>query len=737
MQCFNKTIEAVIFDMDGTMFDTERLRFKMLKQASKALFGTEMSDQLLYDSLGVSAITGETLAKELYGDNFPYKEIRKMADELEMQYIMDNGVPVKEGLYNLLERLKKNQVLIALATSSRREIASRYMIRAKVYRYFDILVCGDDVENGKPDPEIFTKAIMELSCPADRCLIVEDSQNGMLAAIASGAHPVFIKDMKDIDPQIRKKAFLSYDSLRDFLKDVIPFTPALPIPSLYESFPLNTGYEIAGIHGFGAIGGGYLAQIFSYWDGYTRPQELIAATPNPILLQLINSFGKYRVKYESLAYFQSIETIKMIDINDEDAMLNMYLRCCIIGLSVPESVLPSQAGIIAKGLLNRYETKNEPLTILIVMNKINAGRFVKRYVKKELLLLTDESTANKILNHCYFSETIVNRMVSRIPETELIAKLKDDLYSLYHNVQLYSEDLQSIFTISEGFAQNSGHSKKSKKRQQEEAKTELQNVSISGNISGIARFTKDFTALNLTLFSSESDMPLYATKGSPLLERLRQVELIEDIKFMQQIKNKLSNGTHAIIAWYSSLLGYETIGQGMGDERVKRLAVSIMKQELRPVFLEQNPDMKTYINSFIANFIVRCRVSFKDKCSRVGRDPLRKLQKGERVLGAVEMASDHQLATDSLEFGIACGLLYSLYKASPKDKEAMMIRSLYGKSKSITDVLTYSGPYNNSRYKGLHKDSDHQLLERISLQFDKLKEKLNFSGEILPYTDDI
>ena len=78
---------------------------------------------------------------------------------------------------------------------------------------------------------------------------------------------------------------------------------------MYAIRSYYAGYEIAGIHGFGAIGGGYLAQIFSYWDGYTRPQELIAATPNPILLQLINSFGKYRVKYESLAYFQSIETV--------------------------------------------------------------------------------------------------------------------------------------------------------------------------------------------------------------------------------------------------------------------------------------------------------------------------------------------------------------------------------------------------------------------------------------------
>lgn len=73
LQFLNKYFEVVIFDMDGTMFDTERLRFKMLKEASLQLYGEEMSEQLLYDSLGVSAVTGEELAKQRYGNDYPYK----------------------------------------------------------------------------------------------------------------------------------------------------------------------------------------------------------------------------------------------------------------------------------------------------------------------------------------------------------------------------------------------------------------------------------------------------------------------------------------------------------------------------------------------------------------------------------------------------------------------------------------------------------------------------------------
>ena len=138
----------------STMFDTERLRINMLKSSSKLIYGESMTDKLLLDSLGASAKTAEELAKKQYGESYPYKEIRKKADEYEVRYIRHNGVPVKEGLYDVLERLKKSGILIALATSSRRVIAEEYLLSARVMRFFDVIVCGNEVTKGKPDPEI-------------------------------------------------------------------------------------------------------------------------------------------------------------------------------------------------------------------------------------------------------------------------------------------------------------------------------------------------------------------------------------------------------------------------------------------------------------------------------------------------------------------------------------------------------------------------------------------------------
>lgn len=700
------------------MFDTERLRISMLKSASKLIYGESMTDKLLLDSLGVSAKTAEELAKKRYGESYPYKIIRKKADELEVKYIRHNGVPVKEGLYNVLERLKKSGVLIALATSSRRAIAEEYLLSARVMRFFDVIVCGDEVTKGKPNPEIFLKAADELNCHPSDCFIFEDSQNGLIAAADSGGLPIFIKDIKEPEKSIKNRAFKTYNSMIEFNEDLIEFTPKMSMPKLNEHFPQSLGYMKAGIHGFGAIGGGYLTQIFSHWDGYTRPREIIGATKKVVIKELVNSLGKFNVKYESKAYFQSISNVRIIDMDDEKEMIKMYSESQIIGLSIPEIAVKSQSQIIAKGLIERYSKNNTNLTILVIINKIKGAKFVRKNVRGALKNLVGEEKAEEIVSRTYFCETVVNRMVSAIPEKILLTQIQKKLSNLKRTISYFQPDIINLFKFFEDDENILVNLAKSPKRIDEKTLSKVGD--ISEKLSVMSHFNKYISKFNISLFSSEPYIPLYTSDESPLLKRLRQVKVVDNIEKMQHIKNKLSNGPHAIIAWYSALLGYKTIGQGMGDEKVLSLVKSIIEKEIRAALIKENPELSQYIDEFISNFIKRCRGSFKDNCFRVGRDPMRKLQCGERIFGTITLAQKFNIATPMIEFGAACAIFYSILLINPKDKECRKIKEIYSKNRSIEDVLTYDGEYNGTKYNGLNLQRDRELIRRIKIHFNNL-----------------
>jgi HAD superfamily hydrolase (TIGR01509 family) len=715
-----KQIEAAIFDMDGTMFDTERLRMRMIQQASKEIYGETISEEILIKSLGLSAKAAEDVAKEAHKD-FPYAQVRKLADELEVNWTKQNGVPVKDGLFNVLERLKKNDVLIALATSSRREIAEQYLLNAGVMHFFDITVCGDEIKRGKPNPDIFLKAASELNCDPSKCLVFEDSKNGLLSALGAGTLPIYIKDIKDPDDELLEKVFKRYESMKDFVLDLSLYTPVMKPPLINEHFPQSTDAFKAGIHGFGAIGGGYLSQIFLHWDGYTRPERITGATSNTLLKDLINAFGKYTIKYESIAYHQVIRGIDIISLNDRDAMNKMYIESDIIGLSLPEIAIKTESKSVAFGLLARHRAQKKSITLLIVMNKLGASKYFKRHLLKALKTITDDEEAQTIIKNTYFCETVVNRMVSKISPTNVLKQLHLNNSEIRNTI---SDSLTNINELENYFFNNL---KKGKKQKENEIESSLH--LMTDKISNFMFQVSKLNNLNIDLFSSEPDILIYADDNSPLMKILRQVKTVANIDVMQNIKNKLSNGTHAIIAWYSSLLGYKTIGQGIGDRRVYLLAKRIMENEIRPFLVNETPELKNYILGFIGNFIKRCRLSFKDSCHRVGRDPLRKLQKDERVLGNIQAAQSLGLSTENLELGVACAILYSLTTALEKDKEAMRIKELYQKRNSVSDVLCYDGDYNGSAYKGLNIETDFELILRIQNKLEKLQVSLEIEED--------
>lgn len=691
-------IKAAIFDMDGTLFDTERLRFNTLRQASEELYGTSIGDDILHGSLGLSAVRARALAESRYGSDYPYQAIRDRADELELQHVRQYGVPVKNGLYEILERLKRSGILMAVATSSRRAIAEEYLLNANIFKYFDITVCGDEVAQGKPHPEIFLTAARELNCPPEESLMFEDSENGILSASAAGGKVVFLRDIKEPRPHIKELVTHAYEDMAGFLDDLLDYTENLPRPKLTEPFPQTLNQHSVGIHGFGAMGGGYLTQILSHWDGYTRPREVLCVSGNDTLRELVNGFGKFNVHYGDLAFEQSIENIRLIDVADRDAVCDMYVRAKVVGISLPEAAIRQQAGLIAQGLLARAQQEGGELDILVVLNKLGGASFVRESVRKALLRLVGEEQAEQVLDPVHFTETVVNRIVSRIPVDRVLKQLRLGMVAL----EQQAHDLQGIEQLS----------------RVPTAKTGIRG--LGAWIGQAARLTDAWNQLTPALFHSGPDMQLYAAKGSKLLECLRQVCTVDDIREIQVIKNRLLNGPHAIIAWLSGLLGYRTIGQGMGDPRVQELVLQLIELEVKPAILREHPTLADFIDNLVQTFINRCKVSFKDPCRRVGRDPLRKLQRKERILGSIALAARHGIPTPGLETGIALGILYALRIGAATDKECQQIRGLYEQNGRVSDVLTHSGLYQGKPYQGLDAVADQPLIERIQARFDEL-----------------
>ncbi|WP_246132704.1 HAD family hydrolase [Devosia ginsengisoli] len=203
--------QAVIFDMDGTLLDTESV-FKTIVFEVCTELGFEMTDAVHMSMVGGSHERTSQLLIEAYGVTFPYSLFDERCRVI-MRERSHAGVPVKPGAREFISDLRERGIPTAVATSSRNPHATHHLGAAGLLDLFETVVTRDDVVNPKPHPEPYLTAARRLGIDPLHCLALEDSNAGVRAAHAAGMQTIMVPDLVYPDEAIRALGIAVMESL--------------------------------------------------------------------------------------------------------------------------------------------------------------------------------------------------------------------------------------------------------------------------------------------------------------------------------------------------------------------------------------------------------------------------------------------------------------------------------------------------------------------------------------------
>ncbi|MCM1115339.1 MAG: HAD family phosphatase [Clostridium sp.] len=212
-------MKAVIFDMDGVLFDTERICVLAWDWAGEQM-GVGKAGYMVYKTLGMNLHKAIEVIRKEFGESFEAEKFKQMGKDYSYNYFNTYGVPEKEGLHEALNYLKAKGYKLALASSTSSASVHHHLKEKNIEKFFDAVICGDMVSRSKPEPDIYLKACEALGeKPAD-CVAVEDSKNGLLSAHRAGMNVIMIPDLWQGEEEIDSFLFAKCQSLND-LKNIL------------------------------------------------------------------------------------------------------------------------------------------------------------------------------------------------------------------------------------------------------------------------------------------------------------------------------------------------------------------------------------------------------------------------------------------------------------------------------------------------------------------------------------
>ena len=206
-------IEAVIFDMDGTIFDTERMLYRAWCELVRQGILPESILELVPQWRGKNRAEVRKKLSLLMGSDFDVDAFYEKRKQIIFDILDREGVPLKPGVPDIFIQLRSMGFPMALATATNRDSVADYMRRTGYGTYFDSIITGDRVERCKPAPDIFLLAASELGIAPQNCLVIEDTPNGVRAGLAAGMQVIMVPDIEQPDGQLRQQVWHCCETL--------------------------------------------------------------------------------------------------------------------------------------------------------------------------------------------------------------------------------------------------------------------------------------------------------------------------------------------------------------------------------------------------------------------------------------------------------------------------------------------------------------------------------------------